>query len=177
MEKSYQITGMTCSACAGRIERTLNKLNGVDKANVNFAAEKLYVSFDDKNINESEIVSAIKKAGYNIAGKNAKSEIPAHKKLLIRFIISMIFTVPLLIISMGHMVGMPLPKIIDPMENPLNFAIIQLALTIPVMATGYMFYLKGIKNLFRLSPNMDSLIAVGTLSSVCLLYTSPSPRD
>lgn len=74
MEKSYQITGMTCSACAGRIERTLNKLNGVDKANVNFAAEKLYVSFDDKNINESEIVSAIKKAGYNIAGKNAKSE-------------------------------------------------------------------------------------------------------
>ena len=67
---------------------------------------------------------------------------------------------------MGHMVGMPLPKIIDPMENPLNFAIIQLALTIPVMATGYMFYLKGIKNLFRLSPNMDSLIAVGTLSSV-----------
>ena len=166
MEKSYQITGMTCSACAGRIERTLNKLNGVDKANVNFAAEKLYVSFDDKNINESEIVSAIKKAGYNIAGKNAKSEMPAHKKLLIRFIISMIFTVPLLIISMGHMVGMPLPKIIDPMENPLNFAIIQLALTIPVMATGYMFYLKGIKSLFRLSPNMDSLIAVGTLSSV-----------
>ena len=166
MEKSYQITGMTCSACAGRIERTLNKLNGVDKANVNFAAEKLYVSFDDKNINESEIVSAIKKAGYNIAGKNAKSEMPAHKKLLIRFIISMIFTVPLLTISMGHMVGMPLPKIIDPMENPLNFAIIQLALTIPVMATGYMFYLKGIKNLFRLSPNMDSLIAVGTLSSV-----------
>lgn len=166
MEKSYQITGMTCSACAGRIERTLNKLNGVDKANVNFAAEKLYVSFDDKNINESEIVSAIKKAGYNIAGKTAKSEMPAHKKLLIRFIISMIFTVPLLIISMGHMVGMPLPKIIDPMENPLNFAIIQLALTIPVMATGYMFYLKGIKNLFRLSPNMDSLIAVGTLSSV-----------
>ena len=166
MEKSYQITGMTCSACAGRIERTLNKLNGVDKANVNFAAEKLYVSFDDKNINESEIVSAIKKAGYNIAGKNAKSEMPAHKKLLIRFIISMIFTVPLLIISMGHMVGMPLPKIIDPTENPLNFAIIQLALTIPVMATGYMFYLKGIKNLFRLSPNMDSLIAVGTLSSV-----------
>lgn len=166
MEKSYQITGMTCSACAGRIERTLNKLNGVDKANVNFAAEKLYVSFDDKNINESEIVSAIKKAGYNIAGKNAQSEMPAHKKLLIRFIISMIFTVPLLIISMGHMVGMPLPKIIDPMENPLNFAIIQLALTIPVMATGYMFYLKGIKNLFRLSPNMDSLIAVGTLSSV-----------
>lgn len=166
MEKSFQITGMTCSACAGRIERTLNKLNGVDKANVNFAAEKLYVSFDDKNINESEIVSAIKKAGYNIAGKNAKSEMPAHKKLLIRFIISMIFTVPLLIISMGHMVGMPLPKIIDPMENPLNFAIIQLALTIPVMATGYMFYLKGIKNLFRLSPNMDSLIAVGTLSSV-----------
>lgn len=166
MEKSYQITGMTCSACAGRIERTLNKLDGVDKANVNFAAEKLYVSFDDKNITESDIVSAIKKAGYNIAGKNAKAEMPAHIKLLIRFIISMIFTVPLLIISMGHMVGMPLPKIIDPMENPLNFAIIQLALTIPVMATGYMFYLKGIKNLFRLSPNMDSLIAVGTLSSV-----------
>ena len=75
--------------------------------------------------------------------------------------ISLVFAIPLLIVSMGHMVGMPLPEFIDPMMNPLNFAIIQLLLTIPVVM-GYKFYQVGIKNLIQLSPNMDSLIAIGT---------------
>lgn len=74
MEKNYQITGMTCSACAGRIERTLNKLNGIDKANVNFAAEKLYVSYNDKNITENEIVSAIKKQDIILPEKMPKQK-------------------------------------------------------------------------------------------------------
>ncbi|MGN0614445.1 MAG: heavy metal translocating P-type ATPase [Porcipelethomonas sp.] len=166
MEKSFKITGMTCSACAGRIERTLSRLEGIEQANVNFAAEKLFVSYSQEKINENDIAAAIKKAGYGIAEKKDKKVIPPHKKLLIRFVISAAFTIPLLIISMGHMVGMPLPEIIDPMINPLNFAALQLCLTIPVMITGGMFYLRGIKNLVRLSPNMDSLIAVGTLASV-----------
>ena len=86
-------------------------------------------------------------------------------KLLTRFIVSLIFAVPLLIISMGHMVGMPLPKMIDPMMNPLNFALIQLVLTLPVVIAGYKFYKIGLKNLIKLSPNMDSLIAIGTLTA------------
>lgn len=166
MEKSFKITGMTCSACAGRIERAMKKLEGMETANVNFAAEKLFVKFNDKLISENAVVSAIRKAGYDIAAPDKKPEKTPAQQLLGRFIVSLCFALPLLTISMGHMVGIPLPKIIDPMENPLNFAVVQLVLTIPVMFTGIKFYKVGIKNLFRLSPNMDSLIAVGTLSAV-----------
>lgn len=166
MEKTFKITGMTCSACAARIERAMKKLDSVDEASVNFAAEKLYITYNEQELTENNIVSAIKKAGYDIAGPDSKPEKSPAQLLFRRFIISLCFCVPLLIISMGHMAGLPLPGIIDPMESPLNFALIQLALTIPVMVTGIKFYIAGIKNLVRLSPNMDSLIAVGTLSAV-----------
>ncbi len=166
MEKSFKITGMTCSACAGRIERSLRKSENIEKADVNFAAEKLFVKYDENKITENEIISMIKKAGYGIADKEKKEALAPHTKLLIRFIISAAFTIPLLIVSMGHMIGMPLPQLIDPMINPFNFALLQLCLTVPVMLTGGMFYVRGIKNLITLSPNMDSLIAVGTLASV-----------
>ena len=174
MEKTFKITGMTCSACAARIERAMKKLDGVNEAAVNFAAEKLYITYNEKNVSEDNIVSAIKKAGYDIASPDAKPEKTPSQLLFRRFVISLCFCVPLLIISMGHMVGLPLPKIIDPMESPLNFALIQLLLTVPVMLTGIKFYITGIKNLVHLSPNMDSLIAVGTLSAVgtdCMRYT------
>ncbi len=168
-KKTYLIEGMTCSACANRIERVVKKLEGVDNAVVNFATEKLTVDLNNEEIKEEEIKAVVEKAGYKLlneveakADKEGNSE---SSKLLKRFIISMVFTVPLLIISMGHMVGMPLPKIIDPMMNPLNFALIQLVLTLVVMFTGIKFYKVGIKNLFELSPNMDSLIAVGTFSA------------
>ncbi len=166
MEKNLKITGMTCSACSGRIERTLGKLDGIEQAKVNFATEKLYVTFNESEITENDIVSAIKKAGYGIDDGQEKKSMPPHQKLLIRFIISAVFAVPLMIISMGHMFGMPLPYAVDPMHNPLNYALLQLSLTIPVMITGIMFYIKGIKNLIHLSPNMDSLISIGSLASV-----------
>ena len=168
-KKTYIIEGMTCSACANRVERVVKKLDGVDSAVVNFATEKLTVDIDNEKIKEEEIRAVVEKAGYKLL---RESEIKAAEKgnsesskLLNRFIISIIFTVPLLIISMGHMVGMPLPTVIDPMVNPLNFALIQLVLTLAVMFTGIKFYKVGIKNLFELSPNMDSLIAVGTFSA------------
>ncbi|MCM1548263.1 MAG: heavy metal translocating P-type ATPase [Ruminococcus sp.] len=144
----------------------MKKLEGMETANVNFAAEKLFVKFNDKSLSENDIVSAIKKAGYDIAVPDKKPGKTPAQLLLGRFIVSLCFALPLFTISMGHMVGLPLPKIIDPMENPLNFAAAQLILTIPVMLTGIKFYKVGIKNLFHLSPNMDSLIAVGTLSAV-----------
>lgn len=167
MEKTYKISGMTCSACAARIERAMKKLDGMEEANVNFASEKLYVTYKENNLSENDILTAIQKAGYNVASSDDKKPRKSmHEQLFKRFIISVCFSVPLLIVSMGHMAGLPLPSIIDPMDNPLNFALLQLILTIPVIIAGIKFFTAGIRNLVHLSPNMDSLIAVGTLSAV-----------
>ncbi len=128
------------------------------------------INIDEDEIGYSEIKAAVDKAGYKLIKEEEqveeKKKLEASQLLLRRFIISLIFAIPLLVITMGHMLGMPLPYIIDSMMNPLNFAVIQLVLTIPVMIAGYKFYLIGIKNLFKLSPNMDSLIAISTLAAV-----------
>ena len=168
---TFKVEGMSCSACANRVERITKKIDGVESANVNFATEKLTVRVDAEKVRYSDIKLAVDKAGFKLIKEEDQIKEVSKKKdeskiLLNRFIFSLIFTVPLLIISMGHMVGMPLPSIIDPMKNPLNFALIQLVLTIPVMVAGYKFYKIGYKNLFKLSPNMDSLIAIGTSAAV-----------
>ncbi len=167
---TFKVEGMTCSACSSRVERVTKKLNGVQSSVVNLATEKLTINIDEDEIGYSEIKAAVDKAGYKLVKEAEKSEekkkLSASEVLLRRFILSLIFTVPLLIITMGHMLGMPLPDIIDSMINPFNFAVVQLILTLPVMAAGYRFYVVGIKNLFRLSPNMDSLIAISTLAAV-----------
>ncbi len=167
---TFKVEGMTCSACSSRVERVTKKLNGVQSSVVNLATEKLTINIDEDEIGYSEIKAAVDKAGYKLVKEAEKSEekkkLSASEVLLRRFILSLIFTVPLLIITMGHMLGMPLPDIIDSMMNPFNFAVVQLILTLPVMAAGYRFYVVGIKNLFRLSPNMDSLIAISTLAAV-----------
>ena len=166
---TFKIVGMSCSACAARIERIVNKLDGVLQGTVNFTTEKLTLTLDADMISYTQVKEAVEKAGFQLISE--QDIIQKEKKrseattLLIRFMISLIFAIPLLIVSMGHMVGMPLPEFIDPMMNPLNFAIIQLLLTIPVVMTGYKFYQVGIKNLIQLSPNMDSLIAIGTLTA------------
>ena len=168
---TFKVEGMSCSACANRVERITKKIDGVESANVNFATEKLTVRVDAEKVRYSDIKLAVDKAGFKLIKeddevKEASKKKDESKLLLNRFIFSLIFTVPLLIISMGHMVGMPLPSIINPMKNPLNFALVQLVLTIPVMVAGYKFYKIGYKNLFKLSPNMDSLIAIGTSAAV-----------
>lgn len=167
---TFKVEGMTCSACASRVERVTKKLKGVQDSVVNLATEKLTINIDEDEIGYSEIKAAVDKAGYKLIKEEEqveeKKKLEASQLLLRRFIISLIFAIPLLVITMGHMLGMPLPYIIDSMMNPLNFAVIQLVLTIPVMIAGYKFYLVGIKNLFKLSPNMDSLIAISTLAAV-----------
>ncbi|MEG0502250.1 MAG: copper-translocating P-type ATPase [Cellulosilyticaceae bacterium] len=166
---TFNVEGMTCSACANRVERVVKKLEGVETSSLNYASEKLTVTIDEDQIGYGQIKAAVDKAGYKLVSIEDKQK--EEKKysegqiLLTRFIVSLIFTIPLLVISMGHMVGMPLPQIIDSMENPLNFALIQVVLTLPVMIVGYKFYKIGLKNLFKLSPNMDSLIAIGTLAA------------
>lgn len=167
--KTFKVYGMTCSACASRVERVTRKLEGVKDASVNFATKKLTVTVEKNKISYEKLKTTIDKAGYRLVDetnlKTETKEVSESRRLFNRFIISLVFTVPLLIISMGHMIGMPLLSIINPKINPLNFALVQFVLTLIVMITGYKFYKIGIKNLFKLAPNMDSLISVSTLAA------------
>ena len=131
---TFKVEGMTCSACANRVERVTRKLDGVEEANVNFATENLSVTINEDEVGYAEIKAAVDKAGYKLIREEEtkneeKKKMDESKMLLMRFIVSACFAVPLLIITMGQMVGMPLPAIIDPMMNPLNFALIQVVLT------------------------------------------------
>nr|WP_242846742.1 heavy metal translocating P-type ATPase [Clostridium homopropionicum] len=169
---------MTCAACAKAIERVTKKLDGVVESNVNFATEKLNISYDPLKVRVSDIKKAVEKAGYKAVEEETTVDSDKERKekeirlLWTKFIIGAIFTVPLLVITMGHMFGeafgFKLPIVIDPMMNPRNFALIQLILVIPVMIAGHKFFTVGFKSLFRRSPNMDSLIAIGT--SAAFLY-------
>lgn len=171
VSKTLQIEGMTCAACAKNVERVTRKLEGVTEANVNYATEKLNISYEPSMVKMTDIRNAVEKAGYKViedevtvdADKERKDQ--EMKLLWKKFIVSTIFTVPLLYISMGHMAGLPLPDFIDPMMNPIGFALLQLFLTIPVIVAGNRFYTIGFKALVRKSPNMDSLIAIGTAAA------------
>ncbi|APH24529.1 TPA: heavy metal translocating P-type ATPase [Clostridium botulinum] len=168
---NLKIEGMTCAACAKAVERVSRKLEGVIEANVNIATEKLDITFDKSKVSINDIKKAIEKAGYKaLEEKNIEEEKKgkedAIKSLWRRFIISLVFAVPLLTISMGSMMGLKLPKIINPMYNPLNFGLIQLILVIPIILVGNKFFRVGFKSLVKGSPNMDSLISIGTSAAV-----------
>ncbi|WP_143318129.1 heavy metal translocating P-type ATPase [Clostridium sp. HBUAS56017] len=167
--KTFLVEGMTCSACSNRVERVVKKLEGIENASVNFATEKLTLTMNNEVIDDEKIKEVVEKAGYKLVEESKVKEKDKSdtewSRLFRRFIISIIFTIPLLVISMGHMLGMHLPTIIDPEMKPLNFALVQLVLALIVMFIGFKFYKVGIKNIFQLSPNMDSLIAIGTLSA------------
>jgi len=168
VNKVYVIEGMTCATCVGAVERVTRKLDGVAVSNVNLATEKLTISYDPTLIRPSDIKRVVEKAGYKaieeetIVDDDKDRKEHEIKTIWMRFLISAIFTVPLLYISMGHMIGMPLPVFLDPMHNPINFSMAQLFLTIPVIVLGYRYYTIGFRNLFKGTPNMDSLIAIGT---------------
>jgi len=166
VNKTFKIEGMTCASCARAVERATRRLEGVASANVNLATEKLAITFEPSVLSVSDIKKAVKNAGYKAVeedgGKSGDSNEKERRLLWRRFIISVIVTVPLLYISMGHMAGLPLPGFIDPMMNPRAYAITQLILTLPVVAAGYRYYIVGFKTLLKRSPNMDSLVAIGT---------------
>ena len=174
-ETMIKIAGMSCAVCAKAVERSVIKLDGVEDANVNFATENLKVTFNPAKVKLTEIKDAVKKAGYQPLATELESvfgdrdsEAKEHQSKILKrkLILSIIFTVPLLTISMGHMVGLNLPRAISSDYNPLGFALIQLALVIPVTILGYKFYTVGYRSLFKLAPNMDSLIAVGTSAAI-----------
>jgi len=170
--RTFKIEGMTCAACVKAIERVTKKLDGVIESNVNYATEKLIISYEPSKVRISDIKKAVEKAGYKVLESETTLDADKERKekeiklLWNKFIISVMFTVPLLVISMGHMVaekfGYSFPKLIDPMSNPRFFAILQLVLVIPVMIAGNRFFRVGFKSLIRRSPNMDTLIAMGT---------------
>lgn len=173
--KTLKIEGMTCAACAKTIERITKKLPGVVEANVNFATEKLNISFEPSKVRTSDIKKAIEKGGYkaledesNVDNDKEKKE-KEIKALWSRFIVSAIFAVPLFLIAMVPMIAEELnymmPAAIDPMVHPEAFAIIQLILVIPVMISGKRYFTVGFKSLARLTPNMDSLISIGTAAA------------
>ena len=174
--QTFAIEGMTCASCAQTIEKAVGKLSGVDKASVNLATEKMQVSYNPSAISVSDVTGAVSNSGYaavlettetqdnSRAEKREKKE-KRMKQLSNRFGISIIFTIPLLIISMGPMVGMPLPNIVDPMINAFNFSLLQLILTFPIMVVSWEYFQKGFKTLFKGHPNMDSLIALGTAAA------------
>lgn len=171
MNKIFKIEGMTCAACAKTVERVTKKLDGVIESNVNLASEKLNIKYDPSKVGVSDIKRVIEKAGYKALEENTE-DLDDRKKekeiklLFNKFIISLIFTIPLLYISMGHMIGFPLPSFIDPMINPKTFALLQLILVIPVVIAGNKYYKIGFKTLIKRNPNMDSLIAIGTSAAV-----------
>lgn len=164
------IAGMTCASCAKSVERAIAAIEGVADVSVNIATEKARVIYDPSKTRISEIKNAVDQAGYkaleletvNEADSDKIDKDKARNNLWVRFLVAVIFTAPLFYISMGHMVGLPVPDIINPDLNPLNFALAQLILVIPSMISGYRFYTVGFSRLFKREPNMDSLIAVGT---------------
>lgn len=171
------IGGMSCAACSAAVERSLKKLPGMESAAVNIATEQAVMTYDEKQLDLEKIRHAVERAGFTLIEQtDADEEAERQRKerreksQKIRLIVAICLTVPLLYIAMGPMVfmskgGLPLPSFISPHMHPLAFAIIQLILCVPVMFCGYTFYTKGYPNLFRLKPNMDSLVAVGTTAS------------
>lgn len=172
-EVEIDITGITCQVCVNKIEKKVGKLEGVKEIAVNLANSRGKILYDSEKIKLSEILEVIKKLGYE--GKKHEDieedskAIESEKKLkqeFLEFKLAIFFSAIVFYISMGTMVGLPVPNIISPDINPLNFALIQLILAIPVIYIGRRFYKVGIKQLIMRSPSMDSLIATGTGSAI-----------
>ncbi|HCC34747.1 MAG TPA: cadmium-translocating P-type ATPase [Ruminococcaceae bacterium] len=175
--KTLKIGGMSCAACSARVERVVKKLNGVENVSVNLATEKASVTFDAQAVTLAAITAVIEKAGYtaveeikvNTADKDRARKQKEIKTLWTKFIVAAVFSLPLFYIAMAPMitvVRLPFPAFLDMMNYPLVYALAELLLTLPVIGVGYRFYTVGFKSLFKGSPNMDSLIAVGTTAAV-----------
>ncbi|MGL4547289.1 heavy metal translocating P-type ATPase [Eubacterium aggregans] len=184
MEKErFDITGMTCSSCSSRVEKAVGDLEGVETAAVNLLTNSMVVDYNPDAVDTQEIVSSVEKAGYgaapvvaNVPGSGSKVTQPAPtnvaemaiKEMKHRIIVSFAFLIPLMYVSMGSMVGLPLPGFLTGMENSVSFDFTQFLLTLPVVVVNRKYYSTGFKTLFHRSPNMDSLIAVG--SGAALVY-------
>ena len=177
-QKEYIIEGMSCASCAMTIENAVSKIPGVDKASVNLATEIMTVEAND-SVTPEDIAKVVDGVGYSARprGKSVEEELEeknekkeAHLREMKRNLtISAIFAVPLLFIAMADMVGIPMPAFLSPMQSPVSYALIQLALVLPIIWLGRRFFVDGFKALSKGHPNMDSLVALGT--SAAFLYS------
>ena len=177
-QKEYIIEGMSCASCAMTIENAVSKIPGVDKASVNLATEIMTVEAND-SVTPEAIAKVVDGVGYSARprGKSVEEELEeknekkeAHLREMKRNLtISAIFAVPLLFIAMADMVGIPMPAFLSPMQSPVSYALIQLALVLPIIWLGRRFFVDGFKALSKGHPNMDSLVALGT--SAAFLYS------
>lgn len=180
-KEQFNVTGMTCAACSARVEKAVGKLPGVDKIAVNLLKNSMVVEYDETALDTQEIIGAVTEAGYGAElkeaaqqGKAAKAMQAAandiarqeYKAVKKRLKLSLVFAVPLSYISMGHMMGWPLPEIFFGVENAMIFSLTLLLLVIPVVFINFKFFRVGFKTLFAASPNMDSLIAIGASASL-----------
>lgn len=187
MKDKFSITGMSCAACQSRVEKAVNGLDGVSVASVNLLTNSMVADYDENILSCDDIIKAVEKAGYgakvasdneagkgstNKAGDKTNGEADTNEKIYAdfkrRLIVSFAFLIPLMYVSMGHMVGLPLPGFLSGHSNAVSFAFTQFLLCIPVLYVNRIYFKRGFKALFHLNPNMDSLIAVG--SSAALIY-------
>ena len=175
-----KIDGISCQACVAKIERKLSRTDGVEKALVNISNNMADIEYDEKEIKASEIMKIIEKLGYTPKRredlKDKEEALRAEKKLkseLTKSKIAIVLSLILMYISMSHMFGLPVPHIIYPVDHIFNYVAIQFIIAVTVMIIGKRFYKVGFRQLFMLSPNMDSLVAVGTSSAfIYSLYIS-----
>ena len=179
--EKFDVTGMTCSSCVAHVEKSVSKLEGVKAVNVNLLTNSMSVSFDEQNLNVITIENAVVDAGYEAhlretATNSAASSIQKvdyvqleQAEMKMRWWISLVFLIPLLYISMGHMIGLPYPHSFHNTENALIVAFTQFLLTLPIVFVNKKYFQVGYKTLFKGAPNMDSLIAIG--SSAAIVYS------
>ncbi len=179
MEK-YSVSGMTCAACSTRVEKVISKLDGVKDVQVNLLTNSMRVAYDHGQLNTIDIVQAVEKAGYGAAkeeevdsSSSATKPLNRENPMLVeaqnmkqRLYQSLIFMVPLFIVAMGPMMGIPMPSFLTGPENAVSYALVQLLLTVPILFINRQFFISGFRSLFQAAPNMDSLIAVGSGAAV-----------
>ena len=181
MKEKFDVTGMTCSACSSRVEKCVSKLEGVKEVSVNLLTNSMQVEFNDAVIQEQGIIDAVVHAGYGASVQEKKETFSGKQKtrkegtdpvkehleyMKKRTIWSFIFLIPLMYVSMGHMIGLPLPGFLHGTVNAVGFAMTQFLLCIPVIYINRAYYTKGFSTLFHGAPNMDTLIAVGSTASL-----------
>ncbi len=173
MDKKYDITGMTCSACSSGIERAVSKLDGVNRCEVSLMGKTMKVEFDESVSSEEEVVATVKSLGYGIYEEGSTPQIKTKNndgQLFIRFIISIVLLVPLMYVSMGHMWGAPIPDFLNPHHgNSQWFALYQAILSAAIIGANYSFFKNGAVAAFKRVPNMDTLVALG--SGVSFIYS------
>ena len=170
MKEKYDVIGMSCSACSAHIDKAIRNVDGVQDVNVNLLNNSMVVDYDDQKVNPDLIMKTVEDAGYKAvlpkrATVSQKQENPLKQKKK-SLILSFVFLTPLFYISMGHMMNMPLPSILLGKENMMVFALTQLFLTLPILYINREYYKRGLKALMNKSPNMDTLIAIGSFAAV-----------